>query len=232
MVNKKDDIYISNEGVEWRVLEYLNSKNITVTNKFGEIKKIEKKQLKNIKSIYFKNINGIGFKGCIDCNVNSLSYSKWMDMIKRCYGKKTKTKNITYLNVSVCNEWHNYSNFRDWFDKHYVKGWDLDKDLLGGKIYSPKTCCFLPHDINTFLANKQYNNTTGYPGLSFLRGKFQVTLKKYGKPVYVGIYGSKKEAYSAYCIEREKYAKELATKWKDKLDKDIYLKIYNYKEML
>lgn len=232
MIKNKGDTYISNEGIEWTILEYINSKNITITNEFGDIRNVEKKQLKNVKSMNFKSILGIGFRGCSDYDINSISYIKWVDMLKRCYSTKNKLKNITYSNIIVCDEWHNYSNFRDWFDKHYIEGWDLDKDLSKSTIYSPDTCCFLPHDINTFLANKQLNNTTGYTGLSFLRGKFQVSLKKYGKPKYIGVYNSKKEAYSAYCIEREKYAKELAIKWKDQLDKDIFLKIYNYKEAL
>ena len=49
----------------------------------------------------------------------------------------------------------NYSNFRIWFDEHYVpyknNQIDLDKDLLvqGNKVYSPETCVFLLHYQNT-----------------------------------------------------------------------------------
>lgn len=43
-----------------------------------------------------------------------------------------------------------FSNFAEWFDKHHVEGWELDKDILvsGNRTYSPETCCFVPHEIN------------------------------------------------------------------------------------
>lgn len=76
------------------------------------------------------------------------SYSKWTGMIYRCYGGHSG-KNKSYLDVSVCDEWHNYQNFAAWYDDNYPSDggkYDLDKDLKSGdkKIYSPKTCSFLP----------------------------------------------------------------------------------------
>lgn len=66
---------------------------------------------------------------------HSVSYYKWKNMVQRCYDKKIHKKyKPEYKDKSVCEEWLNYSNFRIWFDEHYVpyknNQIDLDKDLL------------------------------------------------------------------------------------------------------
>ena len=72
----------------------------------------------------------------------------------------------------VCEEWkNNYSNFVDWLEnielpKHnttlyefetYQKlnNYDLDKDYVDPDniLYSPKTCCLIPHNFNMTLRN-------------------------------------------------------------------------------
>ena len=80
-------------------------------------------------------------------------YCKWVSMLNRCYGNH-EGNNYCYKGVYVCDEWHNYQNFADWFYANYPKDgrrYDLDKDLLSGdvKIYSPKTCTFLTSAKNT-----------------------------------------------------------------------------------
>lgn len=73
------------------------------------------------------------------------SYQVWHNMLLRCYYEKDRHKNKAYANVSVCEEWFNYSNFHKWFEENYIEGMQLDKDMLSkeSKIYSPQTCCFL-----------------------------------------------------------------------------------------
>jgi hypothetical protein len=54
----------------------------------------------------------------------------------------------------VCNEWHNFQNFAEWFCKNYCDAsmdkWQLDKDIIvpGNRVYSPETCCFVPNAVN------------------------------------------------------------------------------------
>jgi hypothetical protein len=95
----------------------------------------------------------------------------WKDMMRRCYGDINKP---TYKEVFVCEEWHNYQNFAQWYDENYREfkycRTELDKDFIGnGKLYSPDNCVFLPQQLNGFLTNKQTTNTTGYIGVSFHR---------------------------------------------------------------
>lgn len=82
--------------------------------------------------------------------------SRWNNMMMRCYDKAWKVKNPTYSDCEVCEEWHDYDNFRQWalqFSEQIEMGWDLDKDLMSGErlIYSPETCVFLPQEINMAL---------------------------------------------------------------------------------
>lgn len=113
---------------------------------------------------YHRGLCGIGYSGCDDVDNTSTSYYKWKNMIQRCYDKNVHKKyKPEYKDKSVCEEWLNYSNFRSWFDEHYVScknnQIDLDKDLLvqGNKIYSPETCVFLLHYQNTMFEGKRGN---------------------------------------------------------------------------
>lgn len=74
-------------------------------------------------------------------------YSTWRNMLKRCYF----TEGEYFGKVTVAEDWHTLSNFKTWFDENYVDGYSLDKDILGGKIYSRHTCLFIPQKLNTFI---------------------------------------------------------------------------------
>ncbi len=96
---------------------------------------------------------GVGYLGEMAGNTrkNGRSYSIWHNMLLRCYYRKDQKKNKAYNDVSVCEEWHNYSNFHKWYEENYIEGTELDKDALSGesKVYSPKTCCFLTRQENS-----------------------------------------------------------------------------------
>ena len=85
-------------------------------------------------------------------------YKRWISMMTRCYNESGL--HPSYKNVTVAEEWHDFSNFNKWCLKQgvraYIKDLALDKDLLSGgqKIYSPETCTFLPISINSLLVQK------------------------------------------------------------------------------
>lgn len=77
-------------------------------------------------------------------------YLKWAAMLQRCYSGKYPT----YSDVYVCDEWHNFQNFAEWFEENYPKDgkdYQLDKDIKvrGNKIYSPEACMFVSASENT-----------------------------------------------------------------------------------
>lgn len=140
---------------------------------------------------YHRGLCGIGYSG-MKMNTemrHSVSYYKWKNMVQRCYDKKVHKKyKPEYKDKSVCEEWLNYSNFKIWFDEHFVPSKnnqiDLDKDLLvqGNKIYSPETCVFLLHYQNTMFErsakDKIYEKEDGTFVIGGGKKKTYATLKE------------------------------------------------------
>lgn len=82
-------------------------------------------------------------------------YAVWTGMINRCYSQSLLKRNPSYIGVTVCEDWHLFSNFLDWMKIQDWKGKQLDKDIKSGplKIYSPNTCCFVDAQRNAEEAN-------------------------------------------------------------------------------
>lgn len=115
------------------------------------------------KNPYHKTVHGVGFLGNGDYKTKVggkkiKRYAIWSSMIQRCYSELNFIKHPTYKDCTVCDEWLNYQNFSKWFEENYVKGYDLDKDILieGNKIYSNKTCCFVPRWLNVNIRAQDY----------------------------------------------------------------------------
>ena len=90
---------------------------------------------------------------------NKRIYSLWFAMLRRCYDKEqqSRTKGRAYKDCTVCDRWMSLSNFCEDITKlpgysEWLNGekMSIDKDLFsgGGRIYSPKTCCFVPMAVN------------------------------------------------------------------------------------
>lgn len=178
-------------------------------------------------------VYGVGvndYEGGVKANGKAIkSYRTWSNLLKRCYSQTYQERKPSYKGCSVCKEWLYFSNFKKWFDENYrfdleEKGvrLDLDKDLLSGKskVYSPDTCIFLPHRINTFITNKYNTNTSGYIGVhrhkSSNKWESQTSDFNTNKNKYLGLFTNPEEASQAYVnarkIEAEKakqYLREL-----------------------
>lgn len=123
----------------------------------------------------------------------------WCEMLQRCYYPKSLAKNPSYLNCTVCEEWLTYSNFEKWVineGEERLNKCQLDKDLLsnGIKQYSPTTCCFLPHTLNSLIRVRK-PRANGLP-----TGVY----KKSGK--YITIY-NKREKHLTIEAAKEAYVK-------------------------
>ncbi len=104
------------------------------------------------------HVCGIGFIGVGKFNSKSEFnseniYKRWNSMIRRCYSEKYQDKFPTYRECTVCDEWHNFQNFAEWFvlnAPENTSNCHLDKDILlnGNKVYSPSTCSFINKSIN------------------------------------------------------------------------------------
>lgn len=80
-------------------------------------------------------------------------YRAWVQMLKRCFSEKYKAKNPTYKDVTCCEEWLTFSNFKRWMEKQDWQGKQLDKDIIftNNKVYSPETCAFVSGVTNSFV---------------------------------------------------------------------------------
>lgn len=189
-------------------------------------------------SIWMRPINLMRGHGCLICADKSKrqliygvayndsdtrgkteSYKCWRRMIRRCYSPKFRAKHQSYLDCIVCEEWLMFSNFEKWFDKNYVKGYHLDKDILvkGNKIYSPDTCCFVPRIINNLFikANKTRGDTP--IGVSWHNNNFYASCRIYGtNRTHLGVYPTPEEAFNAYKEAKESYIKAVAQEYYDR----------------
>lgn len=146
------------------VVEYFSSKRVDV--KFvdtGFTTSVESGQLRSgrVKDKLKPTIFGVAFLGDNDypsCpkGVPTQEYRTWFNMLDRCYNPERSDRNKCYENATVCDEWHNYGNFYEWFQEQYFeKGMHLDKDIKGdgSLVYSPENCCFVTPAENNIKAH-------------------------------------------------------------------------------
>lgn len=81
-------------------------------------------------------------------------YSTWTKMLRRCYAESG-----SHADIVVCDEWLRFSNFRNWYIDNYQDGWEIDKDILGGKTYSPDNCIMIPKQLNNCLRKVRHLET-------------------------------------------------------------------------
>lgn len=192
--------------------------------------------LKEIQNPFHPNMNGVGYVGIgtyrmTEDGKHTKYYQCWSDMFTRGYSNKYKERHPSYKDVTVCEEWYNFQNFAKWFEQNYIEGFELDKDILvkGNKVYSPETCCFLPHEVNSLIIKCDRKRGTYPLGVSRVRDKFLANFTKNMKRTNIGTFDTVGEAFQAYKTEKEKYIKEVADKWKDKIDPRVYQALIIYK---
>lgn len=158
------EIYPTNNCGDCEVLEIFNSRNVTVRFittgyvKHGVVAR--NLDVGSVKDPYYKSVYGVGFigEGChvVSKNrVHTVAYSRWCDMLRRCYSELWFHKNPSYRGCSVCSSWHNFQSFADWWVENEpecedLSMYDLDKDMIVkfNKIYSPETCSIVRKEIN------------------------------------------------------------------------------------
>ncbi len=157
----------------------------------------------------------------------TVSYRKWIKMMWRC----RDNNHLMYADCYVCDAWHDFQTFSKWFYEHYnpetMQRWHLDKDLLvkGNKVYSPETCCLLPHCINNIFKITGTENKV-LPGVF----KVKITGRYYAnyRDTHLGSFKKEEDAFLIYKSEKEKYIKYQAEEWKDKIDPRAYEAMINY----
>lgn len=234
--------YTTNEGYTVEIISKLGNNNFIVKFENGYSVKVITGRLTDgkIRNPYHQSVYGVGYfgEGACVASINSECgriYSIWVEMIRRGYSMKHKIEFPTHKDVTVCEEWHNFQVFAEWYKANYdyiiMKDWHLDKDILikGNKLYSPETCCFVPAEINSLFKENKKNRVCQYKGVSKNKNRFQAVITKDKKSLYLGTFKTQLEAFEVYKKAKETYIKELADKWKDKIEPKVYEAMYDYK---
>ena len=244
---KKDEyegkVYPSNRFGDVKILEYKNNKQVVIM--FLNTGFITEESMGVIRSGHIRDSSlptTCGF-GYIDIEGASIGrhmtkeYRLWNNMINRCYNEKELSRNPTYKDCHVSEDWRYLSNFKEWCNRQIgfeQEAWHLDKDILvkGNKVYSENTCCFIPKEVN-LLFTKADRIRGKYPvgvyyDTSKTHKRFSARVSKNGKHKRFGSYLTPEEAFAVYKREKEKYIKEVANKWKDQIDPRVYESLMNY----
>ena len=195
-----------------------------------------------VKNPLMPHVLGVGVIGVgkYDSRKDNKVYKLWCNMLTRAYDHKFHIKQSSYKDVTVCEDWLNFQNFAEWcykqeffgFKDEKGKPYQLDKDVLikGSKIYSPETCSFVPHEINSLFSLRK-SLRGKYPiGVSYSKKirKFDACLSHLGKKLSRSFHDTPKEAFQAYKEAKELCVKEVANKWKDRIDARIYQALLRY----
>ena len=232
----------NNQGCIMTIIAYRNAKDIDVQFEDGTI--VVNKIYKNFKSGAIKNPNhtsvyntGYVGQGHYSKAVDKDAYMTWQGMLRRCYDSKCHIKFPTYIGCEVCEEWHNFQNFAEWYYNNYyeIEGQTvaLDKDIIckGNKVYSPGTCVFTPQCINKLFTKRDANRGSLPIGVSYHKknNKYQTNCSDgSGYMMYLGCYNTPEEAFEAYKQYKEQTIKDIAEEYRDLIPEVLYNAMINY----
>lgn len=182
---------------------------------------------------------GIGYNSQREHKTNTngnttKAYRVWHCMMRRCYNPKDLARSPTYVGCTVASEWHDFQDFADWYENHNFSEnyYELDKDLLvaGNKVYSSKTCSLVPSQINSLLLSCASHRGVFPQGvyLDKRSNRFSVMLRTNGDRKFIGMFDCPHEAHQAYVIAKEAYVKEVANKWRGRIDDRVYAALMNW----
>jgi hypothetical protein len=232
-INRLGEEFVNNKGEKMKIIEFFGCLKCKVLfdSGFSCVATYSNIKNGNVNNPLNKSICNLGYLGVGKYKVykNGTNYITWVNMLNRCYDENIRYKFPTYKNVTVCDEWHNFQNFAEWFELNYVENWHLDKDIINpkAKIYSPETCCFVPQEINLVIFLRT-TNANGFFGITKKGNRYQVRLNKKTKRVHLGTYDSEEEAFYVYKKEKESYIKEIANKWRGMISDKVYESLINY----
>lgn len=242
-------------GTLMKIVEYNRNDDVIVEFQDEYKSKVHTsyQQFKNkkVKNPYDKEVFGIGYigQGKYKSSKNknfSKIYNAWVYMLRRCYDPYYLNKYPTYIDVYVCDEWHNFQNFAQWWEENVYncnnERMHLDKDILikGNKIYSPETCIIVPERINLLFVkssknrgkhpigvHEHYDKKYGYKNLQVCCSIYRDGKKNLK---YLGTFPLDRpfQAFTCYKNFKEKYIKQIADEYNELIPKKLYNALYNY----
>ncbi len=244
-VNKscENKIFQSKSYGQFKVLKYNSTTEVEIEfllTGYKTVASFYSVQIGSVRDPYYPIVYGVGYMGVgpYKSRPNTKGpqcrcYKIWKEMLGRCYCKTTSSYvNYGACGVTVCQEWHNYQNYADWYYKNCPdESYCVDKDFLekGCRIYSPNTCSFIPEELNAQLTLRQSKRGEFPLGVRPCGNKYQAQINKNSKKIPLGVFDTIEEAFNAYKKAKEEYLKYLADKYQDTLSEKVYNAIKNFK---
>ena len=238
---KIGDIFINRQNCKMVVVDYTDSKNVLIefddNYKYRMVASVANLKSGRVKNPFYPLIFGIGFIGAgtykeIKNGIRTIEYNVWSNMMERCYDQKYHARYPTYEDCTVCNEWHNFQNFAEWYtsQEYYGKGYHLDKDWLveGNKIYSPSTCVLAPKTINSLIVDNAAKRGKYPMGVVYNKKNRNFNAQiNINKTVKLGVFQTAEEASKAYQKAKKNRIKEVALEWQDLIDERLFNAMMN-----
>ena len=152
--------YTTNNSGALVVLRYRGNTNVLVRFVLTGYERVASKQAilrGTVKDPMYPTVEGVGYLGVGEFkpSKHKKMYKTWTSMIRRCYNERVHTVQPTYANCTVSEDWLCFQTFGAWFEKNYVEGHQLDKDIkvVGNTVYSEDTCAFVSPSRNSRAAS-------------------------------------------------------------------------------
>ena len=231
----------TNFNGECEVVAYRGSTDIDVMFKDGTIVNTTSGNLKKgvVRNPNQPKIFGVATNDVPNSTGTKL-YQIWHSMVRRCYSEVYQNSKPIYKDVTMQKSWLLFSNFKkdveclpfsSYCETH---GYELDKDVLSNnnREYRLDSISFIPREINSVLIKDirfgvykgYYVNNDGYYAPS-TKGVVDKIRKRLG---YKTSYKTPKEALFVYKECKKVQLKDLAERYKGKIDNRVYEKLVNY----
>lgn len=184
----------NSDGDRFTVIEYRTCTDVDIVfDCEGIIRTVKAKDIARKKLVPHtrKSIMGVACKGygiyktTDKAGKSTKAYEKFLGIIGRVYDtSRPDYENYGGRGVTICEEWHNFQNFAEWFYNqpgHNIKGFEVDKDITCSTEYSPSNCYMIPKEINGTIRRVTGKKNTHLPrGVSYsrLKGKPYVSTFK------------------------------------------------------
>jgi len=169
-----------------------------------------------VKDPMARTVAGVGYIGIGPHKpTNSPPYKRWRSMLDRCYVEDRTT--YAYYGgrgVYVCDDWHNFQNYCEWWNRNCCDdSYQIDKDLLvkGNLEYGPYTCVAIPRRLNYLFADSPERRGTMPIGVHYhsekLTNNYSASMQSFGKAKFLGFFDCPIKAHRSWQVSKVNHLK-------------------------